>query len=208
MRLLGQPNSINVRKVLWTCVELNLEPNIEHWGGTEDNHATSSPDFRAVNPKGLVPVLIDRDTALSESNTICRYLAARENRTDLLPVALVERATVEVWMDWQQTELNNAWRAAFMGLVRHDRAYSDVVSQQASANAWNEQMSLLDTHLANSGSFVCGDAFTLADIVLALSVNRWEMTPITKPSLSNVAAWMEHLSSRPGFQLHCRNGVP
>jgi glutathione S-transferase len=27
------------------------------------------------------------------------------------------RAHVEQWMDWQATELNNAWRYAFMGLV-------------------------------------------------------------------------------------------
>lgn len=208
MRLLGQPNSINVRKVLWTCAELDLTPELEHWGGVDDSRSTKAPEFKAVNPKGLVPVLIENDNVLSESNTICRYLAARELRFDLLPVSGLERAAVESWMDWQQTELNNAWRAAFMGLVRLDPAYSEPVAQQASTRLWNKQMSMLDEHLAKSGPFVCGTIFTLADIVLALSVNRWEMTPMTKPTLSNVTDWMEHLSTRSGFRTHCRNGEP
>ena len=116
MRLLGQKHSINVRKVLWTCAELGLTPLCEDWGG--NTRKTTTPEFLKLNPKGLVPVLVDRGLVLSESNTNCRYLAAREKRTDLLPKQPDLRAVVESWMDWQATELNSAWRAVFMGRVR------------------------------------------------------------------------------------------
>lgn len=205
MKLLGQPKSINVRKVLWTCAELGLSPEREDWGG--DSRSTSDPAFLAINPTGLVPVLVDGQLVLSESNTICRYLATRQGRGDLLPFGAGERALVEAWMDWQASELNNAWRGAFMGRVRNHPDFRDPRAQAASVAAWNAAMTLLDRHLDKSGAYVCGDAFTLADIVLALSTNRWENTPIDRPELSAVVAWMGRLSERPGFAAHCRNGV-
>ena len=38
------------------------------------------------------------------------------------------------------------------------------------------------------GPFVCGAAFTLADVVLGLSTNRWRLTPIERPVLPAVEA--------------------
>jgi glutathione S-transferase len=106
LTVLGRAASINVRKVLWTCSELGLEPGREEWGAGE--LSLQSPRFLALNPNALVPVLLDGDLVLFESNTICRYLAARQGRHDLLPAEAAARARVEQWMDWQATELNNA----------------------------------------------------------------------------------------------------
>ncbi len=206
MKILGQQNSINVRKVLWTCSELGLAPECEDWGGT--THPTSATDFLLINPKGLVPVLIDEDFVLTESNAICRYLATREGRTDLLPEEPKQRAMVEAWMDWQATDLNTAWRAAFMGRVRHHPDFSDADRQSRSIEAWNTAMSFLDTQLAETGPYIGGKSFSLADIVLALSTNRWELTPIERPTLHAINAWMDRLSSQVGFNTYCRNGVP
>lgn len=205
MKILGQHKSINVRKLLWTCAELGLSPDYEDWGG--ETRSTSDPEFLALNPKGLIPVLIDGDVTLTESNTICRYLAVREGRDDLLPTGAAARAEIESWMDWQLSELNNAWRAAFMGLVRKHPDFSDPDAQTASIKAWNGAMSLLDEQLASSGAYVCGAVFTLADIVLALSTNRWESTPMTRPDLPAVKAWMDRMSQRAGFIAYCRNGI-
>jgi glutathione S-transferase len=83
LQVLGRPNSINVRKVLWLCTELELTVQHEPWGVPE--MPLRSPEYLALNPNALVPVLRDGGLVLWESNTICRYLASRENRTDLLP---------------------------------------------------------------------------------------------------------------------------
>lgn len=205
MKILGHQNSINVRKVLWTCVELGLSPTCEDWGG--DGQSISDPEFLSINPKGLIPVLVDGDFILSESNTICRYLAAREGQDDLLPKNPTARAKVEAWMDWQLSELNTAWRAAFMGLVRKHEDFADPDAQAASIQAWNSAMSLMDKQLSSTGAYICGDIFTLADIVLALSTNRWENTPMLRPDLPAVHAWMDRMSKRAGFISHCRNGI-
>lgn len=206
IKVLGRPNSINVRKVLWLCDELGLAIEREDWG--REYRSTDDPAFRALNPNGQVPVLVDDDFVLWESNTICRYLAARERRTDLLPQAPQERARVEQWMDWQATDLNGAWRYAFYALGRNSPAHTDPAAIAASIASWNTLMTRLDAQLARTGAYVTGAGFTLADIVLGLSAHRWLALPIERPALPAVAAYYELLTQRAAFRRHGRNGLP
>jgi len=210
LKLLGKSSSINVRKVLWTCAELGLDIGVdfeqEEWGS--GHRSTDDDAFRALNPNAMVPVIVDDALVLWESNTICRYLAAKHGRTDLLPADAAGRARVEQWMDWQATELNNAWRYAFMALVRQSPAHTDAASTAASVAHWNRHMTLLDAQLARTGAYAAGSTFTLADVVLGLSLNRWLMTPMQRPALAHVAAYHDRLCERPGFLAHGRNGTP
>jgi glutathione S-transferase len=200
LELFGHSRSINVRKVLWLLDEL-ARPF------THDE--TPAPDvLRALNPNALVPVLREDGFVLWESNTICRYLAARVGRTDLLPVEPAARARVEQWMDWQATELNNAWRYAFMAKVRHSTAHTDPAAIAASEAMWNRHMQILDAQLAQGGPYVQGETFTLADIVLGLSTQRWCASPIEREDLPAVAAYYARLQERAGFRRHGCNGLP
>jgi glutathione S-transferase len=197
VRLLGKASSINVRKVMWTCAELGVPFEREDWGS--GFRSTHEPDFLALNPNAMVPVLVDGDAVLWESNTICRYLANRYGDGRLLPADALARAKVEQWMDWQATELNNAWRYAFMGLVRGSAAHQDPGQIAASVAGWNRQMGLLERQLAASGDYVTGAAFSLADVVLGLSAHRWRKTPMdSRPDFPAIAAWMARLAARPG----------
>lgn len=207
LRVLGKTTSINVRKVLWTCDEIGLGFVQEDWGsGFRD---TLSTDYLRLNPNGLVPVIVDGDLILWESNTIIRYLAAAYGTTDLLPAAPRERARVEQWMDWQATEFNTAWRYAFQALVRKDPAYSDERQIAASVQAWSRHVGILDAHLSQTGAFMLGDNFTLADIPIGLAINRWFLTPIgDRPAYPAVSGYYERLSARPAFLRHGRNGIP
>lgn len=206
LKILGKSSSINVRKVLWLCAEMALNYEHEQWGS--GYRSTESREFLALNPNAMVPVILDGSFVLWESNTICRYLASRNRRSDLLPEDLENRARVEQWMDWQSTELNGAWRFAFMALVRKSPAHSDPHALEASIANWNRNMQILDTQLARTGAYVAGHSFTLADVVLGLSANRWYMTPMERPDLPAVNSWFERLSQRPAFMLHGRNGTP
>jgi glutathione S-transferase len=206
LQILGKSPSINVRKVLWLCAELGLAHEHEEWGiGFKP---TQTPEFLALNPNAMVPVIRDGDFVLWESNTICRYLAAREGRTDLLPTEPQARARVEQWMDWQTSDLNNAWRYAFMSLVRQSPHHADATLTAASVAEWNRLMGVLDAQLSKTGAFAAGPTFTLADIVLGLSTHRWFSVPMERPELPAVAGYYERLSERPGFRLHGRNGLP
>jgi glutathione S-transferase len=206
LRILGKASSINVRKVLWTCAEIGVHYEREDWGS--GFASTRTAEFLALNPNGLVPVIEDEAGVLWESNTICRYLAGKHGRDDLLPTAPRERALVERWMDWQATDLNASWRYAFVALVRQDPVFADPAQISASARAWNANMGILERQLAATGGYAVGETFTLADVVLRLSVNRWMMTPIDHADCPTVTAYYERLCERPGFREHGRNGIP
>jgi glutathione S-transferase len=206
LQIFGKSTSINVRKVLWLCQELELPYELQQWGS--GHQPTDAPELRALNPNGLVPVIRDDTFVLWESNAICRYLASTRPHAGLLPANPQDRALVDQWMDWQATELNNSWRYAFTALVRRSPAHTDQDAIAASVSSWNRHMQILDDQLRNTGTFATGSQFTLADIVLGLATNRWYMTPMARPSLPAVQDYYDRLSKRPGFLANGRNGVP
>ena len=196
LRILGKASSINVRKVLWTCEEI----------GIAYARADDGPEL-AQNPNGLVPVIVDGDFVLWESNSIIRYLANKSAAEALLPAEPRARAEVDRWIDWQATEFNSAWRYAFSAVVRRSPSFHDAREIEASKKRWTRMVEILDEQLARSGGHVAGAAFTLADIPIGLSVNRWFMTPIERPSFPHVEAYYERLSERAAFREHGRNGI-
>ena len=197
MRILGKATSINVRKVLWACEEI----------GIAYTRTDEGPEL-AANPNGLVPVIVDDDFVLWESNTIIRYLANKHATEALLPREPRRRAEIDRWIDWQATEFNTSWRYAFSALVRHNPAFADAARIEASRREWNRMAGIVEAQLAATKGYIAGGAFTLADIPIGLSINRWLLTPMDKPLLPSVAAYYERLALRPAFLKHGRNGVP
>ena len=157
----------------------------------------------------MVPVIQDGDFVLWESNAICRYLAGPQPRSTLLPDDRQARARVEQWMDWQATELNRAWRYAFLGARAQERgACGSRKPLPQASRAGIEHMRMLDEHFAHGGQFVTGEFFTLADVVLGLSTQRWLLTPMDRPHLDAVHGYYQRLSVRPAFRAQIDPNVP
>lgn len=205
LKILGKASSINVRKVLWTCAEIGLPFEREDWGS--GFQPTSNPAFLALNPNAMVPVIQDGDFVLWESHSIIRYLASQYGGQQLYPAEPRLRARVDQWMDWQATDLNRSWSYAFMALARQSPAHRDRAAIEASCRDWARFMEILDQRLEQAGGHVAGPAFSLADIPVGLSVNRWFHTPFEKPTLPAVAAYYDRLAERAGYRLYGRNGT-
>ena len=113
----GRATSSNVMKVLWGLGELGLPFERIDVGGAFGK--TDTPEYRAMNPTGLVPTLQEDDFTLWESNVILRYLhAAHAPASPLFPAEPHARANVDRWMDAQQTVFNRPMGQVFWGLVR------------------------------------------------------------------------------------------
>jgi glutathione S-transferase len=206
LKILGKVTSINVRKVLWTCAELNLRFEQEDWGsGFQSTH---KPEFLALNPNAMVPVIKDGDFVLWESNSIVRYLASRHGGAHLYPADPQMRARIDQWIDWQAAELNRAWSYAFLALVRKSPDHQDAQAIEASSANWAKHIGILNRQLESTRAYVAGAAFSLADIPIGLSINRWFSTPLKHAAFPAVEDYFERLVDRPGFLEHCRNGAP
>lgn len=182
--------SINVRKVLWTADELGLSYEREDWGlPLRDPNV---PEFLALNPNGLVPVLLDDDFVLHESTAIMRYLCQRQGDSRLLPADLRQRSLVEQWLSWHGTQLMPTWGYAVRALIRKSPGYDDPRQIAASVAATGAKMAILADQLERAGDYVIG-SFSLADIALGVSVHRWLSLPADKPEIPVLAAYRERL---------------
>lgn len=185
LRLWGRLSSINVRKVV-LCAQV-LELKLERIDAGLSYGVVNTPDYRAKNPNGLVPLLEDGDFTLWESNAIVRYLCAREV-SPLHPKDLQRRADAERWMDWQQTTLNPAGSPCFKQLIRTPEAQRDPAVIAASVAATEPLFAQLDEHLSRQ-PFMAGDALTMADIPIACEVHRWWGLPLPRPARPHLERW-------------------
>ena len=95
-----------------------------------------------------------------------------------------------------------------MSLVRHSPEHQDSQTLAAACNDWSRHMEILNRQLESTGAYVAGNEFSLADIPIGLSVNRWFETPLAHPDFPAVSDYYERLSQRPGYLLHGKNGTP
>jgi len=207
IRILGRANSFNVRKVLWTCGELGLGFEREDWG--RGYRPTADPAFRAVNPIGLVPAVIDGEAVLRESNTIVRYLVSKyAPGSPMYPADLLERARAEQWMDWANYETSISLRGAFLGGMLNEPPWNHPWFVERGRAQITREVGQLDEHLDRAGPYVTGAAFTVGDIPVGLVVNRWFHLDFERPRYPAVEKYYATLSARPAYRAHVRNGLP
>jgi glutathione S-transferase len=206
IKVWGRANSSNVQKVVWTLAELGVPYVRVDVGGPFGGTAT--PEYRAMNPLGVVPSLEDGDLRLFESNVICRYIVgAHGTGSPLYPQDPAGRARVEMWMDFQQTAHNRPMSVVFQGLIRIAPEQRDMAAITAAIAELGKIYGILDARLAQH-AHIAGEDFTLADIVYGMHVHRWLNIDIPgRPELAYLRAWYDRLCARPAFAQHVV-GIP
>ena len=193
----GRTNSINVQKVLWCCEEIGVEYRRIDAGGAYG--VVNTPEYRKLNPNGLVPTIEDDGLVLWESNAIIRYLSAMHSVGDLWPTDLRTRALADQWLDWSHTTFLPAMRDMFLGLVRTAPEKRDLRVIEQSRVQTAAVLEMVDAHLANH-EYIAGDAFTMGDIAMGCGAWRWLSLPIERPERPNIGRWFNRLAQREPFR--------
>ncbi|MCX7305731.1 MAG: glutathione S-transferase family protein [Hyphomicrobiales bacterium] len=107
MKLYTLPGSPNSRKVVAVLNHLGLKAEIT--GLDFASGDTTRPEFVALNPNAMVPVLVDGDVTLWESNAINIYLVEKAGGSSLFPADPVVRADVLRWQFWELAHFNRAF---------------------------------------------------------------------------------------------------
>ena len=196
LKIWGRTNSVNVKKALWCIEELGL--HYERVDAGMQHGVVNTPEYRKLNPNGLVPTIEDDGFVLWESHTIVRYLAAKHSAGKLLPLDLRERANAERWMDWAFT-FQAAFRPVFWGLVRTPPEKRDPAAIEDGRKKSAELLATLDTALSGR-SYVAGNAFTVGDIPIGCHVHLWMRLPIERPKHPALEAWFARLLERPAYR--------
>ncbi len=201
LQLLGRANSSNVMKVVWLLEEMHHAYERRDVGGKFGGNDT--PEYRAMNPNGVVPTIIEDEFVLWESNAILRYLAAAHPAGHKFwPTDLRARANVDRWMDWQQTTLGPPMTTVFWGLVRTEPEKRDLPAIHKAAARLGDLYGMIDHQLA-SHDYIAGPDLTLCDMSIGVHAHRWmSFQGIEKPAHPNLKAWYARLLARNPFKDH------
>ena len=195
LKIWGRRNSVNVKKALWCLDELGLE--FDRTNAGMEHGVVNTPEYRKMNPNGLVPTLDDDGFILWESHSIVRYLAARHGKGVLWPMDERERAVANQWMDWAFS-FQSSVRDAFWNLIRTPAEKRDPKAIEASRVKSGQMAAILDAALADR-MYVAG-GFSMGDIPIGAEVQRWIRLPMERPKLPHLEAWFERLCARPAFK--------
>jgi len=197
LKVLGRATSSNVQKVTWTLEELGVPYDREDIGGAFGGN--NEPEYRAMNPNGTIPTVIDGDLVLWESNAIVHYLTAKHDDGGLWPSDPGERALADRWMDWQQNSLLSPWINVFFGYYRTPVEHRDNARNASELKKLVEVYGMLDDHLTGR-SYIVGDRLTMADIPLGMSLYRFYTMEIERPHLPNIERWYATIQERPSYR--------
>jgi glutathione S-transferase len=194
----GRATSSNVQLVMWAIAELGLPHERLDYGHTFGG--TNTPEFRAMNPNGLVPVIRDGDLVMWESGAILRYLASRYGAAPFWPADPLERAPIDMWAEWGKVTLAPAFNMPiFWARVRTAAKDRDEAALTAAVTRFDGLLGIVEPRLA---PFVMGEDFTLADIVIGSYLHRYYTVDIARPDRPAIRAYYDRLAARPAYRDH------
>lgn len=162
------------------------------------------PEFLKLNPYGRVPVLVDRELILSESVAICLYLADKHADRGLIPTpGTPERAVHDQWLLFCVTELEQPLWQIFRHTVRYP-AEQRLPGEVAIARAnFIQAAQVLDGALRGR-VHLCGERFSVADIVVAYTLN-WAAGYGLLDPFPVLAAYLAQQKARPACPQELRD---
>ena len=200
LKIWGRRNSINVQKVLWCCGELALQ--FDRVDAGMQFGVNNTPEYKAMNPNGLVPTIDDAGFVLWESHAIVRYLARKHGTGKLWPEDARVAADADRWMEWYSTTLWLNVRPVFWNLVRTPPEKRNMAEVEEHRKKLAANLEIVDRHLSDR-DYLAGAAFTMGDIPMGVAAFRWFNMPIERPAYRHLERWYKRLCERPAFQEHC-----
>ncbi len=183
----------------WVLHELGLDYEKRPIGSRTGE--THTAEFRALNPRGKIPVLQDGDLVLAESAAIINYLV--ENYapgSGLVPrPGTPQRAFYDQWCFFVMTELD---AHTLYVLRRHEdlaALYGTAPNAvQSAREGFARQVAAVTRTLRSGGPYLLGDGFTCADVLLTTCLTWARYCKI--PLAPELAEYVQRLMARPAYR--------
>lgn len=196
MKLYGFPMSPNTRRALLGLEESELAYELVPVDMMAAAH--KHPDYLKLHPMGRVPVLVDGDFVLWESNAILRYLAERAPYKLLDGDTAKARAEIAEWTFVNAAHLSPALAHIFAHTIRlpEEQRIAKLVENGRAEVA--RCVGPLEARLAGRAWIV--DRFSIADISIGASLAVAPMIGVDLSVHPNVTAWLKRLQARPAWK--------
>lgn len=156
-------------------------------------HGQRRQDFRDASPYGEVPVLVDGDVVLAQSNAILIHVARRARRLG----GDGNLGEVTQWLFWEANRIGFS-----VPNLRHSLVFatdtSEAVVEWLRARALTD-LATLDRELA-AKSFLLGAEFTVADIACCAYLFWPDQAHLDLSQWGNVIEWLQRIREIPGWE--------
>lgn len=161
------------------------------------NGGARTPEFRALNPMGEVPVLVDGDTVLTQSGVILDYISSKTGR--LGGKSAAERREVLRWLFWDNHRFSTQIGTTrfLMNFLAPDKRPAGVVPfLQGRLKA---ACTVLNDHLAGR-TWIAGSSVTIADLSCCGYLYYPEPFGFTRTDWPHIDAWLARISGLAGWK--------
>lgn len=161
------------------------------------NGETRTPEFRAINVMGEVPVLVDGDLTLTQSGAIQIHVA--EVTGKLGGMGALEKAEVLRWVLWDNHKLSSqvGMTRFLMNFLPEDKRPAPVIAFMQ--GRLKGVYDTLNRHLEGRG-WIVGEAPTIADCACAGYLYYPEPFGFDRAEWPQIDAWLTRLSQQPGWK--------
>jgi glutathione S-transferase len=195
MKIYYHPVSTTSRPLMLYAQENGLDVEFKMIDLMKGEHY--QPEYVAINPNRLVPVLEDGDFRLTESSAILKYLADKTG-SPAYPKDLKQRAKVNEMMDWINTQLcrDFAYGVVYPQIFPTHKRPTD--EQHKGTITWNQERAknwfkVLDHDILAKRKYLCGDQMTIADYYGAAFVSLAEFIRCDLKQYPNINRWYESM---------------
>lgn len=200
LKIWGRATSSNVQLVMWAVNELRLEHERVDAGGTFG--IVDTPEYRRMNPNGLVPVLQDGDLTMFESAAIVRYLGAQYGDETFWPRDAHRRASLDIWAEWAKITFTPlVIHRIFIPLIRQKPEQRDKGALDTAIDDLKRLAKIADERLSGGG-FLGGESLTFADIMLGGPLYRYYTLGFERAPTPNLDAYYKRLTECPAYAEH------
>ena len=152
-------------------------------------------DISIMNPYGEVPILVERDLILYESNIINEYIDERFPHPQLMPADPVMRARARLFLFNFERELF----VHVQQLERRDQARDASKTMDRARTQIRDRLTQL-TPIFIKNKFMLGEDFSMLDVAIAPLLWRLDHYGIDMPkTAAPLLRYAERLFSRPAY---------
>lgn len=192
IKVYGTPPT-RVLRALWLLNELGIEYELVSMNPLGEE--VRSPAFRALNPAGKVPVLVDGDVVLTESSAIQLYLAEKFPERGLIPQDIAQRAQMYRWIFFLVTEIEQPlWRIARNTAIYPEAKRLPADVEQATGEC-KAMLAVLEQHMQGR-EYLVDDRLSVADLNAAYTLD-WAREAGMLGDSPVLGAYVERMYARP-----------
>lgn len=183
-------NASQSSRIVWLCEELELPYELVRYA-RDPLTKLAPPEYRALHPAGMAPVITDGDISLAESGAIIDYVIARYGRGRL--VIDPESPSFAQQLFWYH--FANGTLMPSLLVIMGDGGLTGFMEERV-----NRAFKMLDTRL-ESNIWLAGDDFTVADIMMLHPLTTQRLfQPIDLSPYPHILSYLDRIAARPAFQ--------